>query len=847
MNKRPWTTDRPEPDRGAGEPGASRTVRDGLAVDRRGFLQVVGIGAAASLAACERLPVHHVLPFATAPEHVRAGQPVSYAGTCTACEARCGLMATVRDGRPIKLEGHPQDPRTRGGLCAIGQADLRALYDPGRLRGPTEQGEPTNWQTLDDALRRALADVRQRGRTVLVVTGPETGPTQRRLIESFVADRGRWIELDLRPESPVASTAAIEALTGSAARPRVDWLSTDLVVSIASDFLGTGADPVAETRGYADRRREAESRGALVHIQIEGCLSLTGAAADRRHAARSTQRRRIARHLLRAIAERVPDGKGNDVLQHLPAGAEDDSWMRRAASLAEELLAAAPAAVIVAGDDDPEVQLAIAASNALLGAIGHSLRLETIPTPSATRGIEAFREALDDEGLGAVVLVDVDPVRQLPDGERIASRLAAVPTSVAIALRPTATTRACGWVAASHHGLEAWGDHQTSADRIQVQQPMVRPLFDTRSPLECLLHWSGDEASDAITHLKQSWQANVPRPEGITFERFWHESVSAGAASLPVSVAAAAPTFDLARAATRVRQVVDTSRTSEEDLELELISEVAIRDGRRAHVSWLRELPDPLTRVSWVPVLRIAPRLAERLEVSDGDELAIEVESGTVRLPARILPGQAEDVIGLPLGYGVEPDADEVNACRLLPAAAGRGTRPITRVRRTGRREKLPLMQVWPSTEGRPIVHQVSRPGEAVPEAHHPSGGSLWPDREKKSPQWHMAIDLDACTGCGACVVACQVENNVPVVGEQGMRDHRDMHWLRIDRYFVGEPDEPDVLFEPMLCAQCDNAPCETVCPVVATAHSADGLNQQAYNRCVGTRYCANNCPYKVR
>ncbi len=855
MNERPWTTDSPSDASGSSsrdEPlAAGLAPEDGLAVDRRGFLKVLGFGAAASLAACERVPVHHVLPFTIAPEHVRAGLPVEYAGTCTACEARCGLLATVRDGRPIKLEGHPDDPRTRGGLCAVGQADLRALYDPDRLRAPTAGGQPTSWTALDQTVRRQLDELREQGLSFLVVTGRETSPTARRLIESFVTDRGQWIEIDLQPQSPQAPIEAYQTLTGSRLQPVVDWSQVDQVVSFSSDYLGAGADPVANTRGVADRRRQAKERGALTHVQIEGSRSLTGAAADRRLAANADERRSLALRLLGEVAARTSESDLATSLKAALSGlSEDEVATRRAQTLAVELLAAGPKGVVVCGDDDPTEQLAVAAINHMIGAVGRSLRLEEPLFESRPRsGVGALRAALADESLGGILTIDVDPVRQLSDGEAVAQRIAALPLSVAISARPTATTRACRLVAAAHHGLECWGDHQRTADRLQIQQPMIQPLFESRAPYENLLQWSGADATDYRTHLKESWEAHVPRPEGVGFDQFWHESVAAGATALPVSEGVASPSFDWTDALAAFRRsaaAVPAPATSV--LELELLAEVALRDGRRAHVPWLRELPDPLTRVSWVPVFRISPALAERQGIEDGDELEVQIEERSIRLPARILPGQAEGVVGMPIGYGGEGEDPAWNAYRLT-TLAGEGmkwTVAITSLRKTGAHEKLPLMQVWSSTEGRPIVYQVSKPDEAVHAPHHPAA-SLWKDREKKSPQWHMSIDLDACTGCGACVVACQVENNIPVVGEQGMRDHRDMHWLRIDRYFMGEADDPDVLFEPMMCAQCDHAPCETVCPVTATAHSADGLNQQAYNRCVGTRYCANNCPYKVR
>jgi molybdopterin-containing oxidoreductase family iron-sulfur binding subunit len=323
------------------------------------------------------------------------------------------------------------------------------------------------------------------------------------------------------------------------------------------------------------------------------------------------------------------------------------------------------------------------------------------------------------------------------------------------------------------------------------------------------------------------------------------------------SLAVAGKTGDAAAA---LRAAREAARQAEAPgFEAELVAEVALRDGSRAHVSWLRELPDPLTRVAWTPCARLAPEAARALGVRDGDVVAVSVGERRVELPVRVLPGQHPRVVGVPVGYGRADGGGPVdtgrpresaNAFRLAQLeGAGRAVRRglPARVERTGRSERLPLVQPHPRAEGRPVVFQVGSVDRPVHGAHLPAGRDLWRERERGAPQWQMTIDLDCCTGCSACVVACQAENNVAVVGPDEVARNRGMHWIRIDRYFAGDPAEPDVLFEPMMCAQCHHAPCETVCPVAATVHSEDGLNQQVYNRCVGTRYCANNCPYKVR
>ena len=384
---------------------------------------------------------------------------------------------------------------------------------------------------------------------------------------------------------------------------------------------------------------------------------------------------------------------------------------------------------------------------------------------------------------------------------------------------------------------------------LTLAQPTIRPLFDTRHPVENLLAWSGSGEIDYRAHLQASWSEHVLRDVGSRFTASFNEALARGGVDSEVASSATSPEIPPAAPdgdalATMFR---DLAPVTSEGLEVDLLTEVGVRDGRGTFNPWLRELPTPLTRTAWVATARIAPETAAARGLTDGDVVELTAGDATVRLPVRILPGQHPRVIGVPVGYGLvdgDGGAAERNAYRL--ASAGATTGIATTLTATGATEPLPLVQVHSRTEGRPIVHQVSSQDEHVTSGHHGEIKSLWKSRTY-SPHWEMVIDLDACTGCSACVIACQAENNIPVVGPEDMRDHRDMHWLRIDRYFAGDGDQPDVLFEPMLCAQCDNAPCETVCPAAATMHSVDGLSQQVYNRCVGTRYCANNCPTKVR
>ena len=821
---------------------------------RRSFLKVLGVSGAVSLASCQRRLVEHAVPLLIPVEEIVPGTPVHYASTCTGCTASCGLMVTVRDGRPIKLEGHPGHPLSRGGLCAVGQGEIRGLYDKGRLRAPTVAGTEASWADVDKHVVSKLDGVVKSGKQVYVLSHSVVSPTARRAIDLFAARFAtrvavRLVEYDAAMSNASATIEAYKLLDGQAVNPSLSIDRSDLLISLGADLFGAGSEPVTHTRQYADRRRARDGGRDFRHVQIESNVTVTGASADERICASSSERRAVAWALLQQVAARG-SGRGAATAMFLASKAPPQSSLQRETkALADALLKYRGSSLVVSGSADVSEQLAVALINRVLGNEGRTLHPDN---PSHVRqGRNAvmvdFLQAMDAGSVGAVIVLGPNPVEELPGGEALKAQLSALPLAVAITDRPTATAAACGVVAAAHHGLERWGDAAPRPDVLTIVQPTVSPLFSTRDPMENLLRWAGD-ARSYREFLQQSWYKHA-FDESPVASKSWTEAVSAGVVSeavarraIPKRGAATAPAAD-AELATRAQ-----SAAANAELEVELLAEVALRDGLNSFNPWMRELPDPITRGAWLGTVRIAPALAKARGIRDGDVVTVDVDKVQLKLPARVLPGQHEHVLGVPVGYGLidgDGGAAERNAYRAVTSTFHRSGLKATLTKTTEHTE-LPLMQVHMSSEGRAIIHEVDSDATKVPAAHHGPLKSLWTDR-KYSPHWHMVVDLDACTGCSACVVSCQAENNTPVVGPDEMRLHRDMYWMRIDRYFNGSPEDPQMLFEPMLCPQCDNAPCETVCPVLATIHSADGLNQQAYNRCVGTRYCANNCPYKVR
>ncbi len=683
------------------------------------------------------------------------------------------------------------------------------------------------WASVDAAVADALKEAGRQPPAILAPT--LVSPTLRRAVKQLaIAHGARVVEVDPGPATPSAALEARTLVGGRPLRPTLHLDRAELIVSLGADFLGADRNRVAHTRAYAGRPKKS---GARRHVQIEGVLTVTGAAADERWRATSSEQRHIALSLLARIAPQPG--------LTAPTPADPARVDRLAAALKQ----ARGRSLVVSGSNDLGEQVAVALINAALGNEGHTV---DIARPSLVqRGLDAELHKIEAELLGGrlgglIVLPGIDPVRQRPNGAAWAEAIAKLPLSVCLTDHATLTSKACRIVAASHHGLETWSDASPQPGELRIVQPTIRPLYATRDPLLSLAVWSGEEASSPLGLLKASWKKHV-FPTAPDFDAAWRASLSGGRAEGGRATASLPP--ESAADATAIQAALQASAAPDPGgFEVQLIEEIGTGDGMHAHNAWLRELPEPLTRIGWQPVVRLSPAAAANLGVDDGDALDIVVGDATLTMAARILPGMHDRVLGVPVGF------PKTNAFALATAANGRDRTSglAAKVSTSGERSDLAEYQVHLSSEGRAIIHEVDAFEAKVEGAHHVHY-SLWDHYEKPDVHWEMVIDLDACTGCGACVIACQAENNIPVVGPEEVHEHRDLHWLRLDRYIDGQGDDATVLFEPMLCQQCDHAPCETVCPVLATMHSSDGLNQQVYNRCVGTRYCANNCPYKMR
>jgi MoCo/4Fe-4S cofactor protein with predicted Tat translocation signal len=852
--------------------------------NRRSFLKAAGFAAAvaAAGAGCSRAPVEKAIPYLIQPEEIVPGVSYFYASTCGGCATGCGVLVKNLDGRPIKLEGNPEHPLSRGGLCAVGQASLLALYDSQRLKAPQAKGRIASWQEVDEQIAAQLASIRTSGGAVRVLSGTISSPTLNAEIQKFLLQfrDARHVVYDGLSSSAILD--AHQQTHGERLLPHYRFNRATVIVSFDADFLGTWISPVEFSRDFADGRRiDSRSPQMSYHAQLESRMSLTGSKADRRI---SVEPHELGEIMLR-IGARLAQLAGSAF--PIAARTQDNSYDTVIEDLARRLWESRGRSLVVCGSQDVRLQILGNFINDLLGNYGATLDIER---PSQQRqgndaNLQSLLDDLDKGNVAALFLHGVNPAYDLPGGQALVQAIERTPLVVSFAERLDETSALAHFICPDHHPLESWSDAEPVRGTLGIFQPAIHPLGKTRPVLESLAIWRG-QPRPAYDILRDHWRGSVFPQQTIEpdFQTFWDRSVEAGYSEIRLKTSKP-PRFQAASL-----KPFSQSSPAAGELSLVLYPKISMLDGRHAENPWLQELPDPISKVTWDNYACLSPGTAQRLGLREGDVVRLEVDidavhSPPLELPVFIQPGQHDQVIAVALGYGRKSterfanagpkwlfggsDVDEdgrigKNTAPMLALVGGslQYIRDNVRLSKIGKRHALASTQTHHSLtmprelpivggEHRDIVRETTiaalLAGEKKTVPVSPATNGLWPaDHRYTGHRWAMAIDLTACTGCSGCVIACQAENNIPVVGKDEVLRHREMHWMRIDRYYTGEQDV-DVVYQPMLCQQCDNAPCETVCPVLATVHSAEGLNQQIYNRCVGTRYCANNCPYKTR
>jgi MoCo/4Fe-4S cofactor protein with predicted Tat translocation signal len=831
---------------------------------RRDFLKAMGFGiGAVSLAACNVAPIQKSIPYLIKPEEVTAGIPNYYASSYRGGS----ILVKTREGRPIKVEGNPKCLINQGGLSAQAQASVLDLYDNSKLKGPLFKGAEQSWEDIDTHVKGELNKIQASGKTIAIVSSTINSPSTKAVIADFTTQFPTTKHITIDAISYAGIIKANEASFGKAVLPQYRFDKANVIVSFGADFLGSWISPVQFTKQYVTNRgiKSLNEKRMSRHIQFETGMSLTGTNADSRIAIKLSEE---GPALLALYAAITGTSLGNSSLGNNKAA---ESAIK---IVAIELTNAKGAALVVAGSNDIATQTIVNAINSALGSYGATIDLDNASYQYT--GKEADLAALVTEmntgSVGAVLFLNSNPAYNHPIAKDFANALKKVSLTVSFADRQDETASLCQVIAPNHNFLEAWGDANAIEGYYSLIQPTINPIYNTRQAEQSLLLWSNNPVQDYYSYVRNNWEKSVLLAAG----KKWDEILQLGFVALPVKTASTY-TFNGNIAAAAVN-VSAQSKKLAKDIELQIYQSVGIGSGEQANNPLLQETPDPVSKVTWDNYVAINPKFAESLSIAEFDVVTVKSAQHSVDLPVLFQPGQAQGTVSVALGYGrtkAGKVADGVGKNAYPFVTSSNGTFQFANtvtLTKTGGFEELAQTQTHHSIEGRNIIREATF-AEYKKDPTHGSGNhgakhekyDLWNKFEQPGHNWVMAIDLNACTGCGACIVACNTENNVPVVGKDEVRRRRDMHWIRIDRYYTfneentkiteekeiaeikGTMENVSVVHQPMMCQHCEHAPCETVCPVLATVHSTEGLNHMAYNRCVGTRYCANNCPYKVR
>ncbi|WP_136466045.1 TAT-variant-translocated molybdopterin oxidoreductase [Flagellimonas onchidii] len=867
--------------------------------NRRDFLKYVGFStAAATVAACEG-PVNRSIPYVVQPDNIVPGVANYYATTIADGFDFASILVKTREGRPIKIENNA-DAKVNGDANARVNASVLTLYDSKRVQGPMANGEPVEWKVLDATVRAKLGSLKGSGKQIVLLTQTYASPSTDKLIAEFKTQYGdnvNHVVYDAISED--AALNAFQAAYGERALADYDFEKADVIVSFGADFLGDWQGGGYDS-GYAKGRVPKNGKMSK-HIQLESNMSLSGANADKRYPMTPAQQKIALAKLYGKLNGTNVGGGTSDV----------DAAVEKVAA---QIKKAGSKAVVVTGLNDINAQTVVLAINKLLGSEAFDTDKPKYVRQGDVAKVNKLVTDMNAGRVGALIIDGVNPVYSLPNAADFVTGLDKVDVSVSFAFNNDETAQSVGYVAAASHYLESWGDAQIKKGHYSLMQPVIRELFDTRQFQSALLNWM-DSDKTYYEYIKENWNTDILQSsdwnktlqDGV-FVASSNGEEEEGAESAPVQAEGVEEEqSEIIPIASSIRSLINATS---QGAQLVLYSKVGMGDGRQANNPWLQEFPDPISRASWDNYVTVSKADAEKLELENynvangglnGSYVKLTVDGAVLEnVPVIIQPGQANGTVGLSFGYGKKAGmqaemATGVNAYTLykdfsdvqsvnIEKTAGEHEFACVQLHNTlmGRGDiiKETTLEIFNTKDHQEWNHmpQVSLNHQEIPVTS--PDADLWEEFDRSiGHHFNLSIDLNACTGCGACVIACHAENNVPVVGKREVRLSRDMHWLRIDRYYSSEDtfvqdDEkkenmdglwgdngslggfgqmedpsanPQVAFQPVMCQHCNHAPCETVCPVAATSHGRQGQNQMAYNRCVGTRYCANNCPYKVR
>ncbi len=840
---------------------------------RREFMKLMGASMALTTAAgCIRRPVQKLVPYVKQPEEVTLGVSNWYTSTYFDGQESFGLLVKSREGRPVHIQGNPENPFNKGAVSVRAQASLLGLYDPERLQGPhrnlfnekrsNKETVAITWDDLDD---KVVAEL-QKGASYILsgnITSPSTNAVINDFGQAFGTQHVAW--------EPLANddiVAGQKASFGSEVVPQYRFDKAKTIVSIDADFLGTWLTPITFTRQFSSARKNLDTMNRL--YSFDSTYSLTGSNADIRVKIKPSQQIVVVMGLIHELismgqvsaAENVKTAAAQFKNAAEQLGISSEQFKKVASDLASGTSLVVAGGLATRTAQSLQLQVAVNTLNSLLGNDGKTV-LANAGNKNLTASYSAMAELVKKMKAGQVntlIIYRSNPIYALGADFDFAEAIKKVPTVVFTGDTMDETAKIAHFVATDNHSLETWGDVEYATGTYSVHQPLIRTMYDTRSFQLSLMTWAfiAKKGPKRLTtyetfydYLRAYWKEEMaPKlAKGQDFETFWNSVLQNG-------VVGEITTSSTARTA-KSDLLNSIKKTSTDSFELALYPTVQIGDGSLANVGWLQELPDTVTKIVWDNYASVSLKTAESLKLKEGDLVEIKVGSRQITIPAHIQPGLHDQVIAIAVGYGRKAAGKVGNdigqdAYVLSTLVDGQAVfaGQTVEIKKTGKSYTLVTTQGHDSMEGRQLVVQATNKDysankEANIHRHHT--WSIWSGHQYNGHKWGMALDLNSCTGCSACMTACQSENNIHVVGKKYVMQGREMHWIRIDRYYTGDVANAETVFQPVMCQHCDNAPCETVCPVAATVHSDEGLNDMVYNRCVGTRYCSNNCPYKVR
>lgn len=827
------------------------TVREDT-LARRDFLTRMGAAIAlAGTSACTRAPREEIVPYVVQPPEVTPGRPRFYATASILDGYATGVLVESHVGRPTKVEGNPEHPASLGAAGAFDQAAILSLYDPLRARAPKEHGVVTTRERIEEMLMRGPWTSDQ-GRGLYLLLEPTSSPT----IAALLADiRQRLPRAAIAFSSTATTHHAWEGARlafGKVLEPRFDLSQADVIVSLDSDFLASEPACLRLARQFADRRDVMRIEDTMNRLYVvEALQTVTGMMADHRLGVRPSDMLAVAASLASEIGLPELPGGMPPALTAQPAPRR--KWME---AVARDLAAHRGRSLVIAGDAQPPVVHALAhAMNVALENLGVTVTFapsSIVEAGEPSHDIAHLTNALAEGEVDTLVVCGTNAAYASPAVRGVSSLLGRARQSVYLGLYEDETAALCTFTIPRAHPLESWGDARAFDGTLSIVQPLIDPMFGGSTEIDVLALFADRRGTSAYDLVRDRFKSEHAKGEDRDFEKLWRTVLKRGVAE--GSASATSPVrFDWTSLSRSLARVVAPVHA---DFELVIRPDPRVHDGRFANNAWLLELPSPIEKLTWTNAATLSVETAGKLGLRNGDEVELRSNGRVVSAPACIVPGQAEGTVGLTLGWGRSRGAEVAHGCGANAYVLYEPEASVIRVDvvRTGKHRDMPFTQEQHLLVGRDedILQLATlaeyRTDPRFRERQKKRSLTLYDHRPPSTKeQWAMAIDLSRCIGCSACVVACQAENNVPTVGAEGVLMRRQMHWLRVDTYFIGDATDPRIAPQPMLCQHCEKAPCEYVCPVNATVHSDDGLNEMVYNRCVGTRFCSNNCPYKVR